>query len=40
VHNTLSVIRCKPGARTDVHLVWIAGGAGLVSAPEGGRTAG
>jgi DNA-binding CsgD family transcriptional regulator len=28
VHNTLSVIRGKPGARTEVHLVWIAGGAG------------
>ncbi|GJD58491.1 response regulator transcription factor [Methylobacterium dankookense] len=34
VHNNLSAIRAKLGARTDAHLVWIAVGAGLVSAPE------
>lgn len=35
VQNNLSLIRAKLGARTDVHLVWIAVEAGLVSAPEG-----
>ena len=35
VQNNLSLIRVKLGARTDVHLVWIAVGAGLVSAPKG-----
>jgi DNA-binding NarL/FixJ family response regulator len=35
VHNNLSVIRTKLGARTDAHLVWIALGAGLVSLSEG-----
>ncbi len=35
VHNNLSVIRAKLGARTDAHLVWIALGAGLVSPSEG-----
>lgn len=34
VHNNLSVIRAKLGARTDAHLVWIALGAGLVSPSE------
>ncbi|GEP12130.1 response regulator transcription factor [Methylobacterium gnaphalii] len=34
VHNNLSVIRATLGARTDAHLVWIAIGAGLVSASE------
>lgn len=40
VHNNLSGIRAKLGARTDAHLVWIALGAGLVSPPEApaGRT--
>lgn len=33
VHNTLSLIRSKLGARTDAHLVWIALAAGLVDAP-------
>lgn len=36
VQNTLSLIRAKLDARTDAHLVWIALGAGLVSAPECG----
>ncbi len=40
IHNTLSVIRSKLGARTDAHLVWIAVGAGLVSAPDGGQATG
>ena len=35
VHDNLSVIRAKLGARTDAHLVWIAVGAGLVSPSEG-----
>ncbi|EIZ87062.1 two component LuxR family transcriptional regulator [Methylobacterium sp. GXF4] len=35
VHNNLSVIRTKLGARTDAHLVWIALGAGLVSPSDG-----
>lgn len=34
VHNNLSAIRAKLGARTDAHLVWIAVGAGLVSASD------
>ncbi|GAB6844743.1 DNA-binding NarL/FixJ family response regulator [Methylorubrum rhodinum] len=34
VQNNLSLIRAKLGARTDAHLVWIAMGAGLVSAPD------
>jgi two-component system, NarL family, invasion response regulator UvrY len=34
VHNNLSGIRAKLGARTDAHLVWIAVGAGLVCPPE------
>lgn len=37
VQNNLSLIRSKLGARTDAHLVWIAVGAGLVSAPEAGQ---
>lgn len=35
VQNNLSLIRAKLGARTDAHLVWIAVGAGLASAPDG-----
>lgn len=37
VQNNLSLIRTKLGARTDAHLVWIAVGAGLVSASDAER---
>ncbi|ACL62002.1 response regulator transcription factor [Methylobacterium nodulans] len=37
VHNNLSLIKAKLGARTDAHLVWIAAGAGLVALPGVGQ---